>query len=104
MSIRVFVTINITAIAIQSAMAFFILSARVMLVPFGPLYARGRERTCRYFHPAFARPIEFVVEQHLIHFFGKMNDVLAEMILLQPRERSFLFPEHATSRMNAQPE
>ncbi len=87
-----------------SAITYFMLTAYAMLVNNDALYARGRERTCRYFHPAFARPIEFVVEQHLIHFFGKMNDVLAEMILLQPSERCFLFPEHATSRMNAQPE
>ena len=88
----------------QSAITYFMLTARAMLVPNGALYARGRERTCRYFHPAFARPIACVVGQQLIHFFGKMNDVLAEMILLQPKERCFLFPEHATSRMNAQPE
>ena len=82
MSIRVFDTINLTAITMQSAMVWNMLSARAMLVPFGALYVLGRERTCRCYHPALARPIACAVGQQRIHFSGKMNGVLAEMILL----------------------
>ena len=82
MSVRVFDTINLTAIMMQSAMVGNMLSARAMLVRFGALYALGRERTCRNYHPALARPIACAVGQQRIHFSGKMNGVLAEMILL----------------------
>ena len=50
MIIRVFNTINLTAIAMQSAMAFFMLTAHAMLASFGALYARSRERTMPDFH------------------------------------------------------
>ena len=78
----VFNTINLTAHAMQSAMLWNMLSARAMLVPFGALYVLGRERTCRCYHPALARPIVCAVGQQRIHFSGIMNGVLAEMILL----------------------
>ena len=45
MSIRVFDTFNLSARAMQSTMVGNMLSARVMLVQNGALYARGRERT-----------------------------------------------------------
>ena len=78
MSIRVFDTINLTAITMQSAMVWNMLSARAMLMQNGALYALGRERTCRCYHPALARPIACAVGQQVIHFSGKMNGVLAE--------------------------
>ena len=53
MNIRVFDTINPTAFTMQSAMMWNMLSARVMLVQNGALYARGRERTMHDFHEKF---------------------------------------------------
>ena len=50
MSICVFDTINPSARVMQSAMVGDMLSARMMLVPFDALYARGRERTMADFH------------------------------------------------------
>ncbi len=94
----VFNTINLTAHAMQSAMVWNMLSARAMLMPFGALYVLGRERTCRYYHPALARPIACALGQQRIHFSGKMNGVSAEMVLLQPCERCLLLSEHATCR------
>ena len=98
MSVRVFDTINLTAIMMQSAMVWNMLSARAMLVPFGALYVLGRERTCRNYHPALARPIACAVGQQVIHFSGKMNGVSAEMVLLQPCECCLLLSEHASCR------
>ena len=98
MSIRVFDTINPSAIMMQSTMVWNMLSARAMLVPFGALYVLGRERTCQCYHPALARPIACAVGQQRIHFSGKMNGVLAEMVLLQPCECCLLLSEHASCR------
>jgi hypothetical protein len=98
LSIRVFDTINPSAHAMQSTMVGNMLSARAMLMRIGALYACGRDRTCRYYHPALARPIVCAVGQQRIHFSGKMNDVSAEMVLLQPCECCLLLSEHATCR------
>ena len=53
MIIRVFNTINPTAITMQSTMVGNMLSARAMLMRIGALYARGRERTMPDFHEKF---------------------------------------------------
>ena len=53
MNIRVFDTINPSARAMQSAMVGDMLSARMMLVQNGALYACGRERTMPDFHEKF---------------------------------------------------
>ena len=53
MIIRVFNTINPTALTMQSAMMWNMLSARAMLMRIGTLYARGRERTMPDFHEKF---------------------------------------------------
>ena len=98
MSICVFDTINPSARVMLSAMVWNMLSARAMLVLLCALYVLGRERTCRNYHPALARPIACAVGQQRIHFSGKMNDVLAEMILLQPCECCLLLSEHASCR------
>ena len=98
MIIRVFNTINPTAITMQSAMVGNMLSARAMLVLLCALYVLGRERTCRNYHPALARPIACAVGQQVIHFSGKMNGVSAEMVLLQPCECCLLLSEHASCR------
>ena len=56
MNIRVFDTINPSARAMQSAMVGDMLSARMMLVQNGALYACGRERTMTDFRETLEGP------------------------------------------------
>ena len=56
LNIRVFDTINPSARVMQSAMVGDMLSARVMRVQNGALYARGRERTMPDFHETLEGP------------------------------------------------
>ena len=47
---------------------------------FGGLYAHGRESSGQYYHSVLSRLKECTIEQRLVYFSGKMNNVLAEMI------------------------
>ncbi len=81
MIIRVFNTINLTAHAMQSAMVGNMLSARVMLVRIGALYARGRARTMPDFHEKFLWLKRCVTWLRQNLFYEKMNDLDAEIFI-----------------------
>ena len=82
MIIRVFNIINLTAIAMQSAMVGNMLSARAMLVQNGALYARGRERTMPDFQEKFLRLKRSAAPIAAKSFLRKMNDLDAEIIIM----------------------
>ena len=86
-----------------SAMDDGTLSARVMPAPFEDLYALGRECASPYFHPALSRPEACILLQHLIHFSGKMNDVLAAMITPAAVPMLPSVSRHPISRKDASP-
>ena len=86
-----------------SAMDDGTLSARAMLAPFWDLYALGRECASPYFHSALSWPEACILLQHLIHFSGKMNDVLAAIITPAAVPMLPSVSRHPISRKDASP-
>ena len=82
MIIRVFNTINPTAITMQSAMVGNMLSARAMLMRIGALFARGRERTMLDFRKIFVWLKRCAARLGQNLFCEKMNDLDAEIIIM----------------------